>query len=238
VPVTIENGETLDYKTKQWWGKGQQIDVDSSDFPILARSGLHLENSLEQTTTITGKPIEEITQDGRPNAYSEAGFLSYDEDIISALRGDNKIVAHLGLSHPQMAKPLFHIFNTILSVKKDSRRSNISGIIYNQNRVYLNFWGAKGWQESIFNDEKAFLYREYAHLSEEELALLINKLSFIHTSEMVPFYIMRYGFYEGHTDYRADPIAIAFIFGLKTIQEIDSSFENNLYNSLMDHHLP
>jgi hypothetical protein len=252
VPVTVENGDTLNYKTKQWWGKGRQIDVDTLDFPVLAKSGLHSEKLLEQTTTITGKPIEEITKHGRPKAYSEAGFLSYDEDIISVLQGDNKIVTQLGLSHPQMAHPLFHIFNIILSVKKDSRRSDISGVLYNQNRIYLNFWGAKGWQESIFNDEilgyweieiwrelteseKAFLYKEYAYLSEEELALLINRLSFIHISEMVPFYIMRYGFYEGHTDYRADPIAISFIFGLKTIPEIENSFENNIYKSLMDH---
>ena len=38
----------------------------------------------------------------------------------------------------------------------------------------------------------------------------------------VPFYIMRYGFYEGHTSYRADPIAIACIFGLRSLQQIES----------------
>jgi hypothetical protein len=41
------------------------------------------------------------------------------------------------------------------------------------------------------------------------------------SGEMHPFYIWRYGFYEGHTAWRSDPIAIAFIFGLKSIEEIE-----------------
>jgi len=52
---------------------------------------------------------------------------------------------------------------------------------------------------------------------------------------MAPYYIMRYGFYEGHTDYRADPIAIAFIFGMKSIEEIEKAFEGNLYIALTEH---
>jgi len=46
---------------------------------------------------------------------------------------------------------------------------------------------------------------------------------------MLPYYIMRYGFYEGHTDYRADPIAIAFIFGMRSLEEIEAAFEGRLY---------
>ena len=26
-------------------------------------------------------------------------------------------------------------------------------MVYNHRKVYLKFWGSKGWQESIFNDE-------------------------------------------------------------------------------------
>jgi hypothetical protein len=52
---------------------------------------------------------------------------------------------------------------------------------------------------------------------------------------MLPFYIMRYGFYEGHIAYRADPIAIAVIFGFKSIMDIDSIFNNNLFD-VLDHH--
>jgi hypothetical protein len=46
---------------------------------------------------------------------------------------------------------------------------------------------------------------------------------------------MRYGFYEGHTDYRSDPISIAFIFGLKSLEEIVDAFEGSLYTALTNH---
>jgi len=251
-PVTVENGKPLNYKNNQWYGKGWQLEVDASDFPTLARTGLHSEIELDQIKTITGRSIAEITEIGRPERYSGAGFMSHDEDIISVLRGDNRLVAQLGSIHRQMAKPLLHVFNVILTVKKDSERGNIGGVLYNQRKVYLKFQGAKGWQESIFNDEilgywqiemwrdldkkeKAFLSREYSNLSDEKMAQLIKKLSHIHTGEMVPYYIMRYGFYEGHTSYRADPIAIAFIFGLRSLDEIESAFKGKLYETLTNH---
>jgi len=176
----------------------------------------------------------------------------YDEDIISVLKGDNRLVKMLGSTHSEIVKPLFHVYNVILMVKKDSERSNIKGIIYNNRKIKLEFWGSKGWQESIFNDEilgywqieiwreldqeeKSFLSEKYANLGEEKMAELKKKLSYIHTGEMVPYYIMRYGFYEGHTSYRADPIAIAFIFGLRSIEEIERLFENKLYENLTNH---
>lgn len=250
-PVTVENGEPPDYRNRQWWGKGRQLEVDASDFPTLAQTGLHSEKELDQTKTITGRSVAEITEIGRPERYSGVGFMSQDEDIISVLRGDDRLVKKLNLTHPQMAKPLFHVFNVILAVKKDSERGNIKGLQYNQRTISLKFWGHKGWQESIFNDEilgyweiemsreldqeeKDFLLGKYPDLTEEEMDRLIKKLSYIHTAEMAPFYIKRYGFYEGHTDYRADPIAIAFIFGLRSLDEIESAFKGELYNSLVN----
>jgi hypothetical protein len=61
------------------------------------------------------------------------------------------------------------------------------------------------------------------------------RLSHLDFSEMIPYYIMRYGFYEGHTGYRSDPISIAFIFGLQSLEEIDKNIGGQLYNSLFDH---
>ncbi|MCK4306367.1 MAG: hypothetical protein KAY24_19150, partial [Candidatus Eisenbacteria sp.] len=57
VPVTVENGESLDYSNNQLWGKGRQLEADSLDFPALGRTGLHSEAELEQTETITGVPV-------------------------------------------------------------------------------------------------------------------------------------------------------------------------------------
>ncbi|MCK4412390.1 MAG: hypothetical protein KAY32_02480 [Candidatus Eisenbacteria sp.] len=252
VPVTVENGEPLNYSSNQWLGKGRQLEADSLDFPALGRTGLHSEAELEQTETITGVPVAEITRIGRPGAYSIAGFMSQDEDIVSVLQGDDGLVRRLGLTHPQCAKPLFHVFNVILSVGKDSEPGNVGGILYDGRNVHLKFSGHKGWQESIFNDEilgyweieirreldqeeEAFLSSRYPHHAADKMAELTGKLGFIHIGEMVPYYIMRYGFYEGHTSYRADPLAIACIFGLKSIQEIESAFEGRLYQILTNH---
>ena len=254
IPVTVENGDPLNYKEDLWYGKGRQLDVDSSDFPVLAATGLHSNTELDRTRTITGRSIDEITRIARPEEYSGVGFISHDEDIVSVLKGDNQLVHQLGMTHPTLAKPLFHIFNVILNVKNDSERSGIQGVHYNNRKIYLRFWGAKGWQESIFDDEilgyweieiwrdidqdeLAFLSQQYSNLSDESRTYLIKQLSHIHTGEMVPFYIMRYGFYEGHTGFRADPIAIAFIFGLLTIDELERAFEGHLYEAIAGHHL-
>ena len=61
---------------------------------------------------------------------------------------------------------------------------------------------------------------------------LIMKLSKIRTGEIQPYYIMRYGFYEGHTMWRTDPLALSFIFGLKSLKEIEKSVEGHLHDML------
>jgi len=69
-------------------------------------TGLHSEIELDQTKTITGKSIAEITAIARPGQYSSAGFISQDEDIISALKGDNRLVKQMGLMHRQIVTPM------------------------------------------------------------------------------------------------------------------------------------
>jgi len=83
--------------------------------------------------------------------------------------------------------------------------------------------------------EKAFLKERYPNLSAHQMSDLQMKLSGINFSEMLPYYIMRYGFYEGHTDYRCDPIAIAWIFGFKSLEEIEGTFNGKLYEALTKH---
>lgn len=251
VPVTVGDGERYVYGRS---GKGKQLEVDGKDFPTLARTGLHSEFELDQAKTITGLSIAEITYKGRPDRFSGAGFMAEDEDIISVLKGDNRLVKQLGLTHPRVAKPMFHIWNSILEqfeayFKKVRPYGEVKTILYNGKKVSLNFGTTKGWQTSIFNDEiyggchiyiqreldkeeKGFLEKAYPHLNREQMDDLIETLSHIHTGEMEPYYIMRYGFYEGHTRYRTDPIAIAWIFGLKTIEEIEAAFKGQLYRTL------
>ncbi len=257
IPVTVENGDPYVVDMRLHFGKGNQLEVDARDFPALYRTGLHSEIELEQTFTITGKSIAEITYLARPWRSSGAGFMASDEDIISVLKNDNSMVKRMGLKHPELARPLFHTWNLIL---EQYRNGNIDGsltapfkyIIYNNNNVLLKAQGSRGFQYSIFNDEvlgnaqldisrsltlaeKKFLDRKYAHLDKKQMTKLVERLSHIHTGEMVPFYITRYGFYEGHTGYRADPITIAFIFGMKSLEDLDSAFQEGLYAALTRH---
>ncbi|KAA3637537.1 MAG: hypothetical protein DWQ02_06520 [Bacteroidetes bacterium] len=237
----------------------QQLIVDTIDFPELAHTGLHDEKRLMNLSTITGRSIKEITRLGLPGQLSSGGFMASDENIISVLKGDNAIVSKMGLTHPQLAKPLFHVLNMMDHDLKLNRWTmtiheweNISQFYYHKQVVNVVAYDTKGGQLSIFDDdlqgvfhiklwrelsasELNFLKDRYDHLNREELEELINKLSFINTGELEPQYIMRYGFYEGHTFWRTDPIAIAFIFGLKSLEEIEEAFPGNLYSTLTDH---
>jgi hypothetical protein len=249
IPVTLSNERDI----------CQQLIVDTTDFPELARTGLHSERTLNRTKTITGRSIEEITELGRPNGLSTAGFMAQDETIISVLKADNQIVRHLDLTHPQLAKPLFHVLNmmdTDLSLDRWNmarhRWENIVYFYYNNQKVFVEAEDTKGGQKSIFDDdieggfyiklwrefserELQYLSKHYQHLAPAELAVLKTHLSVINTGEIEPQYIMRYGFYEGHTFWRTDPIAITFIFGLTSLEEIDQIANGKLYELLTTH---
>jgi len=97
VPVTVENGTPLNYEHRQW-GQGRQLDVDTNDFPTLARTGRHAESELRQTRAITGRPVAEITEQGRPGGLSGAGFMAQDEDIASVLIRDSGHVRVRGVA--------------------------------------------------------------------------------------------------------------------------------------------
>ncbi len=62
---------------------------------------------------------------------------------------------------------------------------------------------------------------------------LVRSLTRIRTGEMEPHYVMWYGFYEGLTPWRTDPVAIALIFGLRTLEEIEAAFPGRLYELMM-----
>ena len=237
----------------------RQLVVDARDFPKLAKTGLHDAAALKKTSQITGWSVDTITLLGMPRNLSYDGFLAEDEHIISVLSGDNKIVEKLGLTHPQMAKPLFHVLNmmdTDLELKLWNmpihQWDHIRSFQYHGNTVHVIAYDTKGGQKSIFNDslqgafhiklwheftpeETAFIDNHYSWLSQGEKEILLERLGFFNTGELEPQYIMRYGFYEGHTGWRADPIAIAFIFGFKTLGELHQIFDGNLFGILTRH---
>jgi len=179
------------------------------------------------------------------------------KNVLSVLKGDNELVRRLGLTDPDMARPLFHVWNLILSEygrRPFGRRwDDIPYFLYNDREIHIGpVHPTRGFQESIFNDEiagafeinifrqpgkskMAFLREKYPALGKERMTELVQKLSQIHMGEMEPYYVMRYGFYEGHTSYRVDPIAIAFLFGLRSLEEIEATFPGVLYKTLTTH---
>ncbi len=249
IPVTLSNDSSI----------CRQLIVDTLDFPILAQTGLHSERQLIGIKTITGRSVDEITALGRPNGLSQGGFMAEDENIISVLKADNQIVRELGLTHPQLAKPLFHVLNMMDADLELNRWNmakheweNIQYFYYSNQKVYVRAEDTKGGQQSIFDDqiegaffiqlwrelnenEKNYIEKKYAHLSQKEMESFKELMCHINTGEMEPQYIMRYGFYEGHTFWRADPIAISFIFGMKSIEELDRTFNGKLYEKLTVH---
>jgi len=259
VRATLTNQGILPPNAKKWRiMHGNQLHIDGNDFPYLVLDGLHNEESLKQIRTITWKSVDEITAEGRPNQSSGVGFMAEDEDLISVLIGANRLVSKLGLTHPSVARITFHVYNTLIqetmqgSIRNPDTQNQIVEIFYNGQTVRIKAWGTKGHQESLFNDEirglmqfelwrelsekeDELLQKRYARLSRQQMKELKHRLTFIHTGEMVPYYIMRYGFYEGHTDYRADPIAIAWLFGLKSLEELDETFDGKLYETLTAH---
>ena len=257
IPVTVENGKPLhySYRVPIVYGKDQQLHVNRGDFPTLAITGLHSEAELDGKSVITGVHVDVITYIGWPGRFSGADFIADDENIISVLKEDNDLVKKLGLSHPQMAKPLYHVWNMILQeieCGKLGRFSSIQCFFYNGNKVRFQAECMKGWQISIFQDEiqgrfdidvqrtptaaeRSFPRREYPYLSGTQMAELEERIPHLHFSEMAPCYVMRYGFYEGHTSNRVDPIAIACIFILKSVEEIGNAFQGSLYKSLINH---
>lgn len=256
VDVTVENGHAFDEEAGVF-GKGRQLDVDVEDFPTLGRTGLHDADELRRTRTITGRPVDEINWDGRPERASWTGFLAPDEDVLGVLRGDDRLVRRLGLTHPDLARPLFHAWNLALAELRLGRLGprglEARTLLYGGQEIDLDIRRSTGEQESIFDDgvvgryamhirrrlrpeERELLEDRYGELGREAFARLVDRLTHLQVSEMNSYYVMRYGFYEGHTAYRADPFAIASVFGLRTIVELQEAAGGDLPGVLSLHH--
>jgi hypothetical protein len=179
--------------------------------------------------------------------------------VLSVLEGDNRLVAALGLTHPQLARPLFHVWNMVEADMKagrwnhsEHRWDRIRQIVYNGCRVDVEAHDTKGGQESIFDDglggayymkirrpptagEEDFLRKRYGSLPAGAWNVLLDRLTTLETGEMEPHYIQWYGFYEGHVGWRTDPIALAFVFGLRSLEEIEAAFPGRLDVALTAH---
>ena len=233
-----------------------QRTVGAEDFPDLARTGIHDEAALARTRTITGRSLAEINALARPGGLSTSGFMAEDEDILSVLVADNRTVKRMGLTHRALAEPLSYVMNLLDTdigvVWANHSFGGLAGFSYGGRTIRIRGTATKGGQKSIFADgiegaldldiwrdlderEMGFLKEAYRSVPEDRFRRLVQGLSRIHTGEMEPQYITRYGFYEGHTEYRTDPVAIALIFSLESIEEIEAAFPGRLPEVLDEH---
>jgi hypothetical protein len=130
------------------------------------------------------------------------------------------------------------------------RWGNVTALMSHGRLVTLAARDSKGGQFSIFADglegaftieidtdltdaEKAFLRTRYPRLEAAAIEALAQSLTRIRTGEIQPHYVMWYGFYEGTTPWRADPVALAFVFGLRTLEQIEAAFPGRLYDLMM-----
>ncbi len=77
----------------------------------------------------------------------------------------------------------------------------------------------------------------YHGLGPDRWDTLHGTLARIYTGEIEPYYIQRHGFYEGHTAWRADPLGIAMVFGLRSIEELERAFPKKLDRIVREHHV-
>jgi hypothetical protein len=237
-----------------------QVRADAADFPSLARTGLHDPAELAATTTITGRSLAEIDRLAAPGALSSGGFRAEDEDVLSILLGDDALVRAMGLTHRELARPLFHVWNlmqTDLALDRWSMRHhqwrNMEAMKYHGAWVLLDAHDTKGGQQSPFADglqgsfwivirralepeEEDFLHARYAGDGPDRWDPMHGTLTRLWIGEMEAFYIQWYGFYEGHTAWRADPLGIARIFGLRSVEQLEAAFPGELVNACTRHH--
>lgn len=245
VPVTITPGTTV----RPWEAP---LEIDREDFPTLAATGRHSEAELDRTRSITGRPVAEINELSRPGRLSIDGFIPADEDVISVMKGDNRLVTRLGLTHTELARPLLHVCHLLREVFQETGATRTLTLFYGGKTLSVEVQFSRGGQQSLFNDgldgawtirirrelqdrELAFLNRTYAHLEPAQRDTLVRRLAEMLTGEIQPFYIYRYGFYEGHTPWRTDPVAIAFMFGLRSTEQIEAAFGGQLDQVLTRH---
>jgi hypothetical protein len=236
----------------------EQIMADD-EFPQLAAAGLHDPAQLAALTRLNGRPLADIDRDARPGGLSEDGFMAADETVLAVMSGDDRLVRAMRLTHPDLARPLWHIWNlmqTDLDLGRwnmaHHRWENVRRLKYNGLWITLDAHDTKGGQQSPFGDgleggfwmvfwrpvpvdEQEWLHRRYGQHGPGRWNEFLGRLTRIYTGEMEAFYITRYGFYEGHTDWRVDPLGAAWLFGLRTLAELEEAFPGKLDRVVLEH---
>ena len=201
--VTIENAGVRDL-VRGFNEKGDQLRVNQDPHPEIA---------------LTGKSVAEITVDAWPGSASWSGFLCEHETLLSRLKTDHQLVESMKLQHQDLANPVIHTWNLVQAWESQSNdqakaSDKIEGFYYNNRYLSFKYQGGKGWQTSIFNDSLTGSYHVWAETGDSPFGPVFF-------SDLAPYYINRYQFYEGMTIYRLDPRNIALTYGLLSLQDLE-----------------
>jgi len=169
-------------------------------------------------------------------------------------------VRAMGLTHAGLARPLFHIWNLMQTDIDLGRWSmahhqwrNVRAMLYNGRWIQLDAHDTKGGQKSPFDDgldgafwmvyrrgfsaaEEEWLNERHCRLDPARWDELVGTLTRVYTGDMEAFYVQWYGFYEGHTGWRVDPVGLALVFGLRTLEELEEVFPGRLDDVILQHH--
>jgi len=166
-------------------------------------NGVNSTETIRKLKSLNGIPIEEIEKEMKGRQETDR-YLGPNERLLDILAEDNEFVLSRGLTHQQLAEPLFQIANEHL--KLDSRfytlRMSINGVEFEV-------------QGSGFPMYEYSPFRDGGIQGHNYKVTNIRTGKSLHFSAIHPYLISRYGFYEGkQVDYRINPKDIIGVFAL------------------------
>lgn len=189
-------------------------------------------SSLDSLTHLNGVPIATIEARAKPGGWSTGGFIGRDETFLGVLQRDWKTISLLGLTHTEMADHL----RTIRAGARAfyGEQSGVTSYDYTQFpgmkalvegmhgasfvhrpqtiRVTVETYG--GHQEDIFKTGGRMQLNQGVVVDSEWnwCRDFVYQNTTTGQKITVPYglfeYIRRYGFYEGTTAYRVDPLQL------------------------------
>jgi hypothetical protein len=155
------------------------------------------------------KALEERMRPGfRDKDYygAESGFIGENEDLKDLLARDDETVKQMGLSHEKLAEPLLNLIAQATKKEGGGGSLVLNGAEYTLSSLWFG-----GTQESPFGDGQR-TGADYIVTNEKTG----KKIRF---SGLLPYFISKYGFYEGREIHKSQS---EFKFLLERMRKINS----------------
>jgi hypothetical protein len=171
--------------------------VEATGFVI---GGVNDTELIKRLPTITGRSIQELTDEMRPDVSSMAGFLGPEDELLATMAEDNDTVQAEGFTHQELAEPL-----KVVQALIDRGMGVSSPVIIGGHKYTVQTLRTMGTQGSPFGDGLGGSC-DYTITNMETGAS-------VKTSDLGIDLIDHYGFYEGqNTVYRTPPLDIIKTF--------------------------